>query len=82
MSRGPAGSTCADCRMAVRFFSTPRTIPTAPESLADFCAPAAWKRSPIVFAAMRDKDIAGMLRPLAAVCGDIRVHSRLDLAVG
>ena len=43
--------------------------PDGSESLARFLRASTWKRPPIVFAAMRDKDIPGMLEPLAAVCG-------------
>ncbi len=43
--------------------------PDGSESLARFLRASTWRRPPIVFAAMRDKDIPAMLEPLAAVCG-------------
>ena len=43
--------------------------PDGSASLARFLRASEWRRPPIVFAAMRDKDIRGMLGALAAVCG-------------
>jgi dihydrofolate synthase/folylpolyglutamate synthase len=43
--------------------------PAGAESLATFLRASGWRRSPIVFAVMRDKDIPGMLNTLAAACG-------------
>jgi len=41
--------------------------PDGAEALATFLRAAQWERAPIVFAAMRDKDISGMLAALAPV---------------
>jgi len=45
--------------------------PAGAEALASYLRESSMDRPPLVFAAMRDKDVGGMLRPLVTVVGPI-----------
>ncbi len=51
--------------------------PDGAKALAAFLRATTWERPPVVFAAMRDKDISGMLAALAPVAGTF-VFTRAD----